>query len=66
MCSKVCFGQKMNFIASNHDKQKKHSVIIRTQKNYLMHDALCPLSEKLFEQIQRLKLKLNRRCVFDY
>ena len=56
----------MNFGASNCNKHKKiHLVIIETQKNYLIHNTLCPISEKMFEQIQNLKLQWICRYVFD-
>ncbi len=60
------FVIKMNVIASNYDEHKKlYSVIIVMLKNNLTHDALCPMSEKLFEQIQNLKFEWICRHVFD-
>ena len=48
----------MNFVASNYNKHKKrYSAIIETLKNNLIDDTLCPISEKLVEQIQNLKFE---------
>jgi len=48
----------MNFVASNYNKHKKrYSSIIEILKNNLIDDTLCPISEKLVEQIQNLKFE---------
>ena len=56
----------MKFVASNcNEHTKRHWVIIETLKNNLTHNASCPMSQKLFEQIQNLKFEWVHRHVFD-